>query len=65
MHSEMGDADFGAIEIKNNSFHATTKIEMDGHAIDAEVSGRFEGAHAEGTLKLQNTPELPFTGHKD
>ena len=65
LHSEMGDADLGAIVITNNAFHATTTLEMDGHAIEAEVSGRFEGNHVEGFLKLQNSPELPFTGNKD
>ena len=56
IHSEMGDADLGAIEINDNSFHATTSLEMDGHAVEAEVSARFEGDHAEGFLKLQNHP---------
>ena len=65
IHSEMGDADLGVIEISDNSFHTTASFEMDGHAIEAEVSGRFEGEHAEGFLKLQNSPELPFTGTKE
>ena len=65
IHSEMGDADLGAIQLSDNSFHTTASFEMDGHAVEAEVSGRFEGDHAEGFLKLQNSPELPFTGHKD
>ena len=65
IHSEMGDADLGAIEINENSFHANTSLEMDGHAVEAEVSARFEGDHAEGFLKLQNSPSLPFTGTKE
>jgi hypothetical protein len=65
MHSEMGDAELGAIEINNNSFHATISLEMDEHAVNAEISGRFDGNHAEGVLKLENAPELPFTGTKD
>ena len=65
IHSEMGDADLGAVEISNNSFHAKTSIEMDGHAVEAEVSARFDGEQVEGTLKLQNSPELPFRGTKD
>jgi predicted Zn-dependent peptidase len=65
IHSELGDAELGAIEIDNNSFHTTTSLEMDGHAVEAEVSGRFDGEHAEGFLKLQNSPELPFTGTKE
>jgi zinc protease len=65
IHSDMGDADLGAIEISNNSFHTTTSLEMDGHGVEAEVSARFEGEQVEGTLKLQNSPELPFRGIKD
>jgi zinc protease len=65
LHSEMGDADLGAVEINNNSFHATTSLEMDGDAIEAEISAKFEGDRAEGSLRLQNTPALPFRGSKD
>jgi zinc protease len=65
VHSEMGDAELGAIEINNNSFKKTTSLEMDGHAVEAEVFARFEGEQVEGTLKLQNSPELPFTGNKN
>jgi hypothetical protein len=65
IHSEMGDADLGTIELNNNSFHATTSLEMDGHAVEAEVSARFEGDHTDGFLKLENSPELPFTGSKE
>ena len=65
LHSEMGDAELGAIEIKDNSFRATASFDMDGHAVPAEVVGRFEGNQTEGFLKLQNSPELPFTGSKN
>ena len=65
LHSEMGDADLGAVEINNNSFHATTSLEMDGDAIEAEISAKFDGDRAEGSLRLQNTPALPFRGSKD
>jgi len=65
IHSEMGDADLGTVEIDNNSFHATTSLQMDGDAVEAEVSARFSGEQTEGTLKLQNSPELPFRGTKD
>ena len=65
IHSEMGDADLGAIELNQNSFHATTSLEMDGHSVEAEVSARFDGDHTEGFLKLQNSPALPFSGSKD
>lgn len=63
--SEMGEADLGLVEINDNSFHTTTFLEMDGHKVEAEISARFHGDQTDGTLKLQNTPSLPFTGSKD
>jgi hypothetical protein len=65
IHSEMGDANLGAIQISDNSFHATTSLEMDGHAVEAEVSAKFDGEQTEGFLKLQNSPALPFSGTKE
>jgi zinc protease len=65
IHSEMGDADLGVVEVHNNSFTKTTRLEMDGHSVEAEVSARFQGEQVEGSLRLQNTPALPFTGRKD
>jgi len=61
----MGDADLGSIEINNYSFTATTSLEMDGHAVEAEIIAKFEGEEVTGTLKLQDSPELPFTGTKE
>jgi hypothetical protein len=60
----MGDADLGAIELNDNSFNAKTSLEMDGHAVDIEVSAKFDGEHTEGFLKLQNS-SLPFSGTKE
>ena len=65
IHSEMGDAELGSIEINNNSFHASASLEMDGHGVKIEVSGQLNGDQIEGTLKLENSPELPFRGIKD
>jgi zinc protease len=63
--SELGDADLGAIEVNDNSFHASTTVEMDGHSVPVEISGSFEGDQAEGSLTLQDSPAIPFTGSKD
>ena len=65
VHSEMGDADLGSFEITDNSFTAKASLEMDGHKVEIEVSARFEGDRIEGSLKLKNMPELPFSGSKD
>ncbi|HKS08708.1 MAG TPA: pitrilysin family protein [Pyrinomonadaceae bacterium] len=63
--SEMGNADLGVVDVTDNSFHKTTLLEMDGHSVEAEIVARFHGDQTEGTLKLQNSPSLPFTGSKD
>ena len=63
--SEMGDADLGVVNLNDNSFRTTALLEMDGDSIEAEVFARFHGDQAEGTLKLQNSPSLPFTGSKE
>src|SRR5688572_31019777 len=63
--SELGEADLGAIEIHENSFHASTSVEMDGHAVPVQISGSFEGDHAEGLLTLQDSPAIPFSGSKE
>lgn len=63
--SEMGDADLGVVTVDDNSFRTTAFLEMDGHSIQAEVFARFQGDQTEGSLKLQNSPSLPFTGSKD
>jgi zinc protease len=63
--SEMGDADLGVVDVNDNSFRTTAFLEMDGHKVEAEIVARFHGDQTEGTLKLQNTPSLPFTGSKE
>jgi zinc protease len=63
--SEFGEANLGAIELNDNSFHTSTSLEMDGHSVNAEVSARFEGDQTEGSVTLQDSPALPFTGSKD
>jgi zinc protease len=63
--SDMGNADLGVVDVNDNSFHKSTFLEMDGHSVEAEVTARFHGDQTEGSLKLQNSPSLPFTGSKD
>jgi len=63
--SELGEADLGTIKVDNNSFTASTSVEMDGHSVPVQISGSFEGDHAEGLLTLQDSPAIPFSGSKD
>jgi zinc protease len=63
--SDMGNADLGVVELNDNSFHTNTFLEMDGHKVAVEINARFNGDQLQGSLKLQNSPALPFTGSKD
>ena len=63
--SEMGDADLGAIDLRDNSFTSSTKIETDGHAVDIQIYARFEGEQTEGSVTLQDSPSLPFEGTRE
>jgi zinc protease len=63
--SEMGDADLGPVELRDNSFTSHTSLNMDGHSVDVEIYVRFEGDQAEGSLTLQDSPPLPFEGTRD
>ena len=62
--SDLGSADFPSITVQHNSIKASTTLEMDGHSIPIEVAAHFEGDRTEGTVKMQNTPPLSFTGNK-
>ena len=63
--SDMGNADLGVIDLHDNSFHTNTFLEMDGHKVPVEIDARFTGDQLEGSLKMQNSPSLPFSGSKD
>ena len=63
--SELGEADLGTLEIHENSFEASTSVEMDGHSVPVQISGSFEGDQAEGLLTLQDSPAIPFSGSKE
>ncbi|HEU4712163.1 MAG TPA: pitrilysin family protein [Pyrinomonadaceae bacterium] len=62
--SEMGEANLGTIEVHDNSFRASTSVEMAGQSVPVELSGSFDGDQTEGLLTLQDSPGIPFTGSK-
>jgi zinc protease len=63
--SEMGDAEVTSAELSGSSFTATLAFEMDGHVMEANIAGEVTGDQMSGTISLQNTPPLPFTGSKE
>lgn len=65
VESEMGDATLTAAELTGNAFTATLAFDMDGHSMEAQITGEVNGDQINGTISLQNTPPLPFTGSKE
>jgi len=62
--SEMGDANIVSAKLVGSSFTATLSFEMGGQALEAKIAGEVEGTQMNGSLSLQDSPELPFTGTK-
>jgi zinc protease len=65
VESEMGKGELENVSLSDNEFQATISFEMDGHSVAATIKGRTVGAGLQGTISLQNLPELSFTGIKD
>jgi hypothetical protein len=64
INSEMGNADLGTIDLKDNAFQTTASTKMDGRSVNLAISARFEGDRTEGSLSLQSFPPMPFLGSK-
>lgn len=65
VESELGDATVTTAELTGNAFTATLSFNMDGHVMEAHIAGEITGDSMSGTISLQNTPPLPFTGSKE
>lgn len=65
VESEMGKGDLESVTLNGNEFRATISFEMEGHSVAATIQGHTVGAGLEGTISLQNLPELSFTGVRD
>jgi hypothetical protein len=64
VESEMGDATLAMAALAGNTFTATLAFDIDGHAMEAHISGEVSGAQMSGSISLQNSPPLSFTGSK-
>jgi len=62
--SEMGDANIVSAEFVGNSFTAALSFEMGGQSLEAKIAGEVDGIQMDGSISLQDSPELPFTGTK-
>lgn len=64
IESEMGDADIVSLTVDGKSFTAILSFEMGGQALEAQVTGEVDNSSMEGSITLQDSPPLPFTGSK-
>ena len=64
IESEMGDADIVSLTVDGKSFTAILSFEMGGQALEAQVTGEVNNSSMEGSITLQDSPPLPFTGSK-
>ncbi|CAN5661478.1 hypothetical protein BH20ACI3_BH20ACI3_07510 [soil metagenome] len=62
--SEMGDANIDSAALSGNSFTAVLSFEMGGQALEAKIDGEIEGTQMDGSISLQDSPKLQFTGTK-
>lgn len=66
--SDMGAAEIVSARVDGNSFTATLSFDMtsapDSQALEARMVGEIGGTEMDGSISLQDTPPLPFTGSK-
>jgi len=65
VESEMGDADLLTVNLDGQSLAATLAFDMGaGETVEAQISGELSGEQIQGSIILQNSPPLTFTGSK-
>jgi zinc protease len=62
--SEMGAGALANIVLAGAEFHASLSFEMGGQTVEAKISGVVDNQTMSGNVTLQNSPALPFTGHR-
>ncbi|MGH9970039.1 MAG: M16 family metallopeptidase [Pyrinomonadaceae bacterium] len=64
VESEMGNANIVSAMMDGSSFTATLSFEMGGQGFEAHIAGELEGTQIDGSISLQDSSPLPFTGSK-
>jgi len=60
----MGRGDLTDVSLEGRRFQAILAFEMEGSAMDANISGSIDGSTMEGTFSMKNLPALPFSGSR-
>jgi zinc protease len=64
VESEMGDGELVSATFDGESFVGAISFDVAGHKMEAQIAGEVAKEQMEGTLSLENAPELSFTGTK-
>jgi zinc protease len=65
VESEMGNAVLKAATLEGSAFTGILSFNMDGHEFEAQLIGDISADQIVGTISLEDTPPLSFTGTKE
>ena len=64
VESEMGEGELANVSLEGNQFQASLSFDMEGHPIEAQITGAVDRQQIDGSISLQDSPPLPFTGNR-
>jgi zinc protease len=64
VESEMGNGELLSASFDGESFLAIVSFDVAGLQMEAQISGEVAHQQMEGTISIQDTPPLPFTGNR-
>jgi zinc protease len=64
VESEMGDGELVSATFDGESFAGAISFDVAGHKMSAQIAGEVNDEQIEGTISLENSPDLSFTGKK-
>jgi zinc protease len=65
VESEMGNGEILSLTFDGESFAGTISFDIAGHAMEAQIEGEVANQQMEGSISLQGTPAMPFTGSRN
>ena len=64
VESEMGSGELLSASFDGESFMAIVSFDVSGLPMEAQIAGEVADQQMEGTISIQDTPPLPFTGNR-
>ncbi len=64
VESEMGNGELLSAKFDGESFAAIVAFDVAGHTMEAQIAGEVSGEKMEGSINIQDSTALPFTGSR-